>query len=45
VATVGQSRYRLPVMPVLFIAAAEGWRAWRDGTLARLTRRRRLGVR
>jgi hypothetical protein len=41
VATVGQGRYRLPVMPVLFIAAAVAWLGWRGGTLARLTPLRR----
>jgi hypothetical protein len=35
VATHGFARYRLPVMPVLFLLAASGWIAWRDGAFGR----------
>jgi len=35
VATHGFARYRLPVMPVLFLLAASGWAAWRSGAFKR----------
>jgi hypothetical protein len=41
VVTHGFARYRLPVMPVVFLIAGVGWTAWRDGELARLSPRRR----
>jgi 4-amino-4-deoxy-L-arabinose transferase-like glycosyltransferase len=34
------SRYRLPVMPALFIFAAQGWMAWRERRLRQTSRRR-----
>jgi hypothetical protein len=40
VVTHGFNRYRLPVMPVVFLLAAAAWAAWREGRLA-LTRPRR----
>ncbi len=40
VATHGFARYRLPIMPVVFVVAAAGLAAWRDP--ATPTRRRRL---
>jgi 4-amino-4-deoxy-L-arabinose transferase-like glycosyltransferase len=36
----GMSRYRLPVMPILFLLAAHGWIAAREGGLKRLCARR-----
>jgi hypothetical protein len=33
VATHGFARYRLPVMPVLFLVAGSAWTAWRAGDL------------
>jgi len=41
VVTYGQDRFRLPVMPVLFLAAGEAWTAWRAGTFPALTPARR----
>jgi 4-amino-4-deoxy-L-arabinose transferase-like glycosyltransferase len=41
VVTFAADRFRLPVLPVLFVLAAEAWVRWRQGRL-RLTRRRRL---
>ena len=41
VVTYGQDRFRLPVMPVLFLAAGEAWTAWRAGTFPSLTPARR----
>jgi hypothetical protein len=41
VVTYGQDRFRLPVMPVLFLAAGEAWTAWRAGTFPSLTPGRR----
>jgi hypothetical protein len=36
VVTHGFARYRLPVMPVVFVLAAAAYLAWRDGALARV---------
>jgi hypothetical protein len=36
VLTYGQDRFRLPVMPVLFLAASEAWTRWRAGTFPTL---------
>jgi hypothetical protein len=36
VVSYGQDRFRLPVMPVLFLAAAMAWTAYRGGTFPRL---------
>jgi hypothetical protein len=41
VAAYGADRFRVPVLPVLFLFAAFGWTAWRSGDLARLSRWRR----
>jgi hypothetical protein len=41
VVTYGQDRFRLPVMPVLFLAAGEAWTAWRAGAFPSLTPARR----
>jgi hypothetical protein len=41
VVTYGQDRFRLPVMPVLFLAAGEAWTSWRAGTFPSLTPARR----
>jgi hypothetical protein len=41
VVTYGQDRFRLPVMPILFLLAGEAWTAWRAGTFPQLTRGRR----
>jgi hypothetical protein len=41
VATHGFNRYRLPVMPVVFLIAASAWCTWRAGEL-RLSVRRKL---
>jgi hypothetical protein len=41
VVTYGQDRFRLPVMPVLFLAAGEAWTAWRAGESPPLTPARR----
>jgi 4-amino-4-deoxy-L-arabinose transferase-like glycosyltransferase len=41
VATHGFARYRLPVMPVLFVVAAWAWVEWRAGRYPALSRRRR----
>ena len=38
VATHGFARYRLPVMPVVFLFAAAAYVAWREGTLAGASR-------
>jgi hypothetical protein len=42
VASHGFARYRLPVMPVVFVIAAAAFCAWRAGTLRAPTRARRL---
>ena len=43
VVTYGQDRFRLPVMPILFMLAADTWTSWKAGTLGtRLTGRRTL---
>ena len=42
VVTYGQDRFRLPVMPVLFLLAAEAWLRWRTGTLWALGTKRRI---
>ena len=47
VATHGYARYRLPVMPAIFLLAAFAWTSWRSGTYPRLGAPRRavaLGV-
>jgi hypothetical protein len=44
VVTHGFARYRLPIMPIVFLVAGLGWVAWRDGELARLSRRARLAA-
>jgi hypothetical protein len=41
VVTYGQDRFRLPIMPVLFLAAGEAWTAWRAGQFPSLTPARR----
>ena len=41
VVTHGFARYRLPVMPVVFLVAGVGWTAWREGELARMSVRAR----
>jgi hypothetical protein len=40
VITFGDVRFRLPLMPLLFLAAAQAWSAWREGAYARLGRGR-----
>jgi 4-amino-4-deoxy-L-arabinose transferase-like glycosyltransferase len=37
IVTHGFARYRLPVMPVVFLIAGVGWTAWRQGDLARMS--------
>jgi 4-amino-4-deoxy-L-arabinose transferase-like glycosyltransferase len=45
VATHGYARYRLPVLPVLFLFAGFAWDLWRSGAYPRLTLpRRALGA-
>jgi hypothetical protein len=44
VVTHGFARYRLPIMPVVFLIAGVGWAAWRAGDLSRLSRSQRVGV-
>lgn len=44
VVTHGFARYRLPIMPVVFLIAGLGWAAWRDGDLARMRGRGRALV-
>jgi hypothetical protein len=44
VVTHGFARYRLPIMPVVFLIAGVGWTAWRAGELSRLRRSQRVGV-
>jgi hypothetical protein len=44
IATHGFARYRLPVLPVVFLAAALGFQEWRSGGLAAWTGRRRLAA-
>jgi hypothetical protein len=44
VVTHGFARYRLPVMPVVFLVAGMGWLAWREGALARMSTRRRAAA-
>ena len=39
--THGCARYRLPVMPVVFLIAGVGWVSWREGRIADLTGRRK----
>ena len=41
VVTHGFARYRLPVMPVVFLIAGVGWVSWREGRIADLTGRRK----
>jgi hypothetical protein len=40
VVTYGQDRFRLPVMPVLFLAAGEAWTRWRAGSFSLTPTRR-----
>jgi hypothetical protein len=42
VVTHGFARYRLPVMPAVFLVAAGAWVAWRDGALPALSPARRV---
>jgi len=42
VVTYGQDRFRLPVMPVLFLVAGEAWASWRAGTVPTVTTGRRI---
>ena len=44
VVTHGFARYRVPIMPIVFLAAGVGWAAWRAGDLPRMTRRQRIAV-
>jgi 4-amino-4-deoxy-L-arabinose transferase-like glycosyltransferase len=44
VVTHGFARYRLPIMPVVFLIAGLGWAAWRAGDLSRMSRSQRLAV-
>ena len=44
VVTYGQDRFRLPVMPVLFLAAGEAWTRWRAGTFSLTPARRAADV-
>jgi 4-amino-4-deoxy-L-arabinose transferase-like glycosyltransferase len=44
VVTHGFARYRLPVMPVMFLIAGIGWAAWREGELARMSARARAAA-
>jgi dolichyl-phosphate-mannose-protein mannosyltransferase len=44
IVTHGFARYRLPVMPVVFLIAAVGWTAWRQGDLARMSGRARAAA-
>jgi 4-amino-4-deoxy-L-arabinose transferase-like glycosyltransferase len=41
IVTHGFARYRLPVLPVLFVVAASAWAAWSSGRYPALTRRRK----
>jgi hypothetical protein len=44
IVTHGFARYRLPVMPVVFLIAGVGWTAWRQGELARMSGRARAAA-
>jgi 4-amino-4-deoxy-L-arabinose transferase-like glycosyltransferase len=44
IVTHGFARYRLPVMPVMFLIAGVGWAAWREGELARMGGRARAAA-
>jgi hypothetical protein len=44
VVTHGFARYRLPIMPVVFLIAGLGWASWREGDLARMSGRGRALV-
>jgi 4-amino-4-deoxy-L-arabinose transferase-like glycosyltransferase len=44
IVTHGFARYRLPVMPVVFLIAGVGWAAWRAGDLARMSARARAAA-
>jgi 4-amino-4-deoxy-L-arabinose transferase-like glycosyltransferase len=41
IVTHGFARYRLPVLPALFVVAASAWAAWSSGQYPALTRRRK----
>ena len=44
IVTHGFARYRLPVMPVVFLIAGVGWTAWRQGEVARMSGRARAAA-
>jgi len=44
VVTHGFARYRLPVMPVVFLVAGRAWIGWREGELARMNARARAAA-
>ena len=44
IVTHGFARYRLPVMPVVFLIAGVGWTAWRQRELARMSGRARAAA-
>ena len=44
IVTHGFARYRLPVMPVVFLIAGVGWSAWREGELRRMSGRARAAA-
>jgi hypothetical protein len=44
VVTHGFARYRLPIMPLVFLIAGLGWTAWRDGALAATSAGRRAAA-
>jgi hypothetical protein len=44
VVTHGFNRYRMPVMPVVFLFACWAMAAWRDGSYPRLSARRRVAA-
>ena len=44
IVTHGFARYRLPVMPVVFLIAGMGWGAWRQGETARMSGRARAAA-
>src|SRR5262249_6238287 len=44
IVTHGFNRYRLPIMPIVFLVGASAWVAWREGRLSLPGRRRALAV-